>query len=298
MVTAAVLIPIVIFRWAVDVFDLDVLKTWYDATGVALRVINSSQTLVMAQGFAMALWGIAFGTASAAGWMLAPFLASFIVVLQHRSVWAVAAAALALSFALGRRGIVPALAVSAAIGLSVVLVVKGASSGTGVEAAAQIGRSAAMASVSKGTFGARITGWRMSLKQFSAANPLKQLVGQPYGGGYGIEFMTEKGKVGFFPHNYYIQVLIRGGVAGLVIFLTLYAATAYWLVQAAVRDGDRWAALFAVLLGTQLVYFIPYGSPFTQGVILGLALVVAREARRRARPAVRVPSVRTSAMPA
>jgi hypothetical protein len=283
--TASILVPVVAYRWAVDALGLDAFKTWYDATGVALRVINSSQTLFMAQAFAMAIWSIASGVATAVAWFVAPIFGSFIIVLQHRSVWVVAASAAILSFGLGRRGIVAGLALSVAIGLAAALVIKGASTGTGIGAATEIQRSAEMASASTGTFAARIAGWRMAMRQFRSADPLQQLIGQPYGSGYGIEFITDKGRVGISPHNYYIQLLLRGGLLGLSVFALLYASALYVLARALLRDNDLWAGLFVLLLATQILFYIPYGSPMTQGIILGLALMVAREARARATPA-------------
>ena len=81
------------------------------------------------------------------------------------------------------------------------------------------------------------------------------------------------------PHNFYIEMLLRTGVVGLLALLALTAG----LLLATWRQTDDDAGIFgsgvlAALLTMQLIWFITWTPGLEQGIVTGIA--IALTARR------------------
>jgi hypothetical protein len=280
-ITAALsILAIAYFRWASDVFNLDwVDPLWHyaDSTGVAFRVISSGQTLILAQALILLVYALASGKGMRAAYLLIPFLAITVIVLQHRSVWAAALVPLLFSVILigkGRTGLIGKLAV---IAVSTAIVVAPFAAGGGGAVTASVADSAQRAtSTTEGTFAGRVEGWKLLLDEYAHAGPVVNLFGHPYGSGY--ERFLGGVRIGYAPHNYYIQTLLRTGAIGLAALVMTY-----WMLLRLLRRDREYhhpdvpAAAMVALLISQLLYFVPYSPNFAQGVILGIALSLVRD---------------------
>jgi O-antigen ligase len=108
-------------------------------------------------------------------------------------------------------------------------------------------------------------------------------LGQPFGSGYyrkiaefGASYSAE-----YTPHNFYVQTLLRTGVVGSILFLSLMLATGMGSYRAlAGMKGDRGpefgVRLFLLVsLLMQAVFFMAYGARLEQGLLFGLAMTAA-----------------------
>jgi hypothetical protein len=91
------------------------------------------------------------------------------------------------------------------------------------------------------------------------------------------------------PHNFYIEVLVRVGIIGLIILLAIYAKVLPGLARVH-REGSLDASLLTanvlfVVVAVQLVYYIPYsGNNAAQALVLGLGCAVASAGLRAIAP--------------
>jgi hypothetical protein len=72
------------------------------------------------------------------------------------------------------------------------------------------------------TFLAREGSWIQYLESFSKSDFFDQLFGKPFGTGWGRYDGVNGLWVEFNPHNWYVTLLLRTGIVGLVIFVLLY----------------------------------------------------------------------------
>jgi nitrate reductase gamma subunit len=82
-------------------------------------------------------------------------------------------------------------------------------------------------------------------------------------------------EVGYNPHNYYIQTLLRTGAVGLAALLGTYVLVMRRLGRLSLRGLGRHGDMFWVLLAVQLVFDIAYGLPWSQSIILGMAMALS-----------------------
>lgn len=285
---AGIIMLIVWFRWLSDATGLDWVRPIWREPGAPLRVIDAQQTLFLGTVLILLVYAMATGS-SLSGWLfLVPMLGLTILVLQHRSVWVASFLPAMMAFIIVRQSqsqgkLAGRLAVIAAISVIVLgpLLASGKFSG----ATSSVAESAVRAtSTTSGTFVGRIEGWDALLKKWAASGPRVWLMGNPYGSGY--ERKQQGGRdVTFAPHNYYVTLLLRTGVVGLLAFLALQ----WFLLKGAIRLG---AAPHAGLSGyamigllvSALLYYIPYSPPYIHGLITGLVLALVLQhdkARRR-----------------
>ncbi|WP_306926795.1 hypothetical protein [Streptomyces luteogriseus] len=187
----------------------------------------------------------------------------FVVLLQHRTVWAIAIVMAVVWWAL-----VPARAgqrlVSAAAALLSLCVV------TLTFAAGMFGRVGSVLAGSfletqdeNSTFAWRVLGWQELMK--GPKTLAEWLLGSPFGSGY--DRWVGGVVISVSPHDYYLHVLLRLGVAGLLTLLVLYILV--WRRLGRVGNGTPALRLVVV---SHLVLFVSY-SPFPeQGVLFGLCL--------------------------
>ena len=117
------------------------------------------------------------------------------------------------------------------------------------------------------------------LSDWLHAGPVAYVIGSPYGSGFTrLESESTGREIAYAPHNYFVQTLLRSGLAGLFALVSTYVLALRWLR----RDGglehpDVPASALVALLASQLLYFIPYSPHYEQGIILGMALSLVRD---------------------
>ncbi|MEU0217077.1 hypothetical protein ABZ281_19020 [Streptomyces sp. NPDC006265] len=186
-----------------------------------------------------------------------------VVLLQHRTVWAIVIVMAVVGWALvpARAGQRLACAAAALLSLCVV---------TLVFAAGMFGRVGSVLAGSfletqdeNSTFAWRVLGWQELLK--GPKTLVEWLLGSPFGSGY--DRWVGGVVISVSPHDYYLHVLLRLGVVGLLTLLAVYLLV--WRRLGSVGNGTPALRLVVV---SHLVLFVSY-SPFPeQGVLLGLCL--------------------------
>lgn len=275
------LLGIVAYRWTVyytPIRDLLPPEGSYNNDG-PIRVIRSYETLVLAQ---VLVAGVFFARAAGARALLlaraiSPVLLASVLVLQHRSVWVAAAAGVLSSlFVVRLRGgsalaqifLLTSIAVITAIPLFVSDDLSGVSG--------QIANSAGAALAEKGSAGERVSSWNEIVKNWADAGPRSIAIGQSFGADPTRYVKDEAGatrKLTYTAHNMYVQTLFSMGLLGLGAFFW----TAAYVVKGLYRicgspqgtSGDQLLLVFVLM---QLVYYVPYGTDYLQGLIFGVAL--------------------------
>ncbi|MGW0884294.1 O-antigen ligase family protein [Streptomyces sp. NPDC002671] len=191
-----------------------------------------------------------------------------VVLLQHRTVW-VAAAAMFGGWLLLR----PGRAASK-------VVTMGATALAATTAALlmlllpddQLTGSLAESASNEGTLDWRIAGWTQLLGRLRGAG--HWLFGLPFGSGY--ERLSSAGIVEVSPHNYYLHLLLRVGLVGLVTLAVAIVTS----LRAAGRDTST-GVLFWLLVAGEACYCMAYAPVLSDGLLLGL---LVRQASRTPQP--------------
>lgn len=269
------LMALAVYRWVGSAIDLRFAREveYFVTTGVPFRVLWSPPTFVIAMVMLTSIFYAATDHSKGGYWALAILFAAFVLVLQHRTVWVASLGGVGmLAFVLSKaRAGVGMKMVAAGVGV-VVLVGVMATSLQGVSGSIQ--SQAERAVSSGGTFyGGRVTSWVALLKDWAGSgSPSTYLIGKPFGGGY-ERYTTDFAQkaVTYQPHNYYVQLLYRGGLIGLAAFLWVM-----WHAAGALRRqlvaGDAYAPLLLAILAALLLYYIPYGASYDHAIFLGLLL--------------------------
>ena len=257
------------------------------------RPVASSHALLILQALLIAIFMHQRGQLRA--WLipLVVALLPLVIILQHRSVWIVAIIALALvlwllpslRIALIRWGVI-----GTAVCGGLCTAVFGA---TLLEALTDSYHEAASSSLrasggdgSSTTFSWRVQGWTALLTGEQTDSARERLVGNPFGTGYDRIMLTSDGVKQVrseTPHNLYVQTLLRAGALGLLAFVALHGMLLRGLLRRAKRDAAARPFLLcmAVLLASQLVYYLVYGSDYIQAIFLGSAIGWLRHSETR-----------------
>ena len=136
------------------------------------------------------------------------------------------------------------------------------------------------------TFSWRVQGWTALLTGEQMNSARKRLIGNPFGTGWERTVLTSDGVPvvrGETPHNFYVQTLLRSGPLGLLAFVSLYGMLLRGLLRRAKLDAAARPFLLcmAVLLASQLVYYLVYGSDYIQAIFLGSAIGWLRHCETR-----------------
>ncbi len=270
---AWLVVAIVIYRWVGFRFGF-VSEGFVQMAGASseFRVTGSNPT------FFLAVVGVAYFALwlRHAKWVAlvpAVFMLGLVLVLQHRSVWVAAIGAFAL-VVWHERAAVSAKAFTI-IGMGVLMI--GLMGGfialnPSNRLTESISKSATSATATEGTHMDRLLGWQVLLRDFYHAGPKVWLLGKPYGTGYAR--WVQGRLTDYSPHNFYIQLLLRVGAIGLLLFLWVH----YYLrrrVREGLSSSPTGTTLQAVLLATlvaNLLYFIPYQGFYLQGAFYGVLI--------------------------
>ncbi|MEU9570112.1 O-antigen ligase family protein [Streptomyces massasporeus] len=205
------------------------------------------------------------GRPAGSRWRILPALLClvFVVLLQHRTVWAITLVMAVVWWALApsRAGQRLVSAAAALVSLCVVMLTFATGMFGGVGSV--LADSFAETQDEDSTFAWRVHGWQELMD--GPKTLAEWLLGSPFGSGY--DRWVGGVVISVSPHDYYLHVVLRLGVVGL---LTLLAA--YFLVWRRLDGGGNGTPALRLMVVSHLVLFVSY-SPFPeQGVLLGLCL--------------------------
>jgi hypothetical protein len=234
-----------------------------DAT---IRVIDGPYNFFLASAFVMTLPAWQHGERTRWLRWISVLLLLFVLVLNRRTVWLAILVGVAVVVLrdrrLGRRA-VALVALGAAL-TAVAFVSLGGLQEEGSQPLVQSG---------SGNLSWRIEGWS-ELVDVGSRSPTDWAVGEPFGSGFARE--VEGTLEVSHPHNFYIETMIRTGVAVLGALIALTAG----LLRALWRTPARYAGLLGpgvlpALLAMQLVWFLTWVPGNEQGIVTGLAIAAA-----------------------
>lgn len=275
------LVGVTVLRWAIVLGGLPGRGNWFDPGYGGLRVIYSDETLAISAAFLIVFPRIIRGEATRREWQLGAVFGGTVLVLQHRSVIAVllAGAAVLLWYhrhLLSRQVVYGGCLAAMAVGVALVTLLDGG------QLASQASQADAANTV---TFEWRIQGWQVLLRDSGPTGPEEAALGKPYGSGYERRLPTGE-RVDVAPHNMYLELLLRVGLAGLGVYvgIGLIAWNRLRRHRPTMGSGYLDDSTLAAILVAFALYMVPYNL-FTQtGVLVGLAISAAVRDRGRDGP--------------
>ena len=272
---ASVVVLIAIYRWFVHFTDGDT-SVWAEMAATnPLRVVNSAQTLFIAQALILVLY-LRLRSAATSWMAVLPFFAIAVLVLQHRTVWVVTLVCMFAVMYMERKArgrLVGNLITVAVVGAAIVVPALLASSYLDV-VTESLQASVTEAQGERSTFVWRILSWQELLKGWAALGPWQYLFGSPFGTGVARYIPGVAQEITVGAHSYYVQTLLRIGLVGLIATILVYLRALFALYRS--RDIDAQfprRGLLVLLLG-QLVYFVTYAPTYTDSILLGTALAL------------------------
>jgi len=255
-----------------EVFD-------YAGGGGIFRPIGSHYTFfVGAVGLAHTMAWLRTTGKTRSGWHAAIMLL-FVTVMQHRSVWIAVAFGLLWVAWLERRYLTRRLPLL----LGFVLVFGSAATlatwlGYLDSLIAQLVGSTVSMYDSGGTFAARVDGWERLLEDWSESAQT-MMIGFPFGYGYSRLYRGQL--IEFVAHNHYIDLALRVGIVGVVLFMVPTIIAVVGCLRAKTDSEFEYMLMrsLAVALLAAFVYYVAYPSFYLLGGATGVAL--AQLIRRR-----------------
>jgi O-Antigen ligase len=233
----------------------------------AIRVIDGPFTFFLAHAFVLTIPAWTWMRGERDRWIrwVSVLLLLFVLVLNRRTVWLAIVVGVAVLMLRDRR-----------LGRRAVLLVAG---GAVLTAAAYVWfgglqeGSQPVVKSGSGNLSWRIQGWSDLLGPW-ARSLSNWAIGQPVGSGFartigGVETSTH-------PHDFYIEILIRTGIVGLLALIALTAGLLRALWRTPARDeGLLGPGMIPALLAMQIVWFLTWVPGSEQGMVTGLAVAVA-----------------------
>jgi hypothetical protein len=119
----------------------------------------------------------------------------------------------------------------------------------------------------------RIQGWSELIGAWSG-NLTDWAVGEPFGSGFARKI--EGVATNTHPHNFYIETMIRTGLAGLIALVALTVGLLRALWHTPTRDtGLLGPSVIPALLAMQIVWFLTWVPGSEQGIVTGIACALA-----------------------
>lgn len=282
MVAASVMVVLALFRWTAMALGLDIVRYWNEG-GSSLRVFNAPQTFFLAQAFLIGLY--AYLNKTGPGWWRAflPILFVCIVMLQHRTVWAVTLASIAIIFLLAgkvRSKAISTFVLTGVLGTAVLLpFVAGGQLDTVQQS---LSHSVEEVGQKDSTLAWRVESWKTLIEQWAYGGPVVNMIGNPFGAGFSRHIAFSQIELTQNPHNHYVYALLRVGLVGLLAMLAVYFTALRFMWKNLSQPSLHWLdpKLLIVLVAGQLMYFISYPAHYSQLLALGLSLVLLGQYRR------------------
>jgi O-Antigen ligase len=265
----AVSIPMMVLvglRWlaAFAGIDLGVPAEKFGADA-AIRVIDGPFTFFLAHAFVLTIPALLRGEQERWIRRISVPLLLFVLLLNRRTVWLALVIGIAVLVLRDRR-----------LGRRVLLLVTLGALMTAVAfvwlGGLQEGSDPAVRSGS-GNLTWRIEGWETLVDAWSH-NSTDWAIGQPVGSGFTRE--VEGSEVTAHPHNFYIEIMIRTGLVGLLALIALTAGLLRALWHTPTRDaGLLGPGVLPALLAMQLVWCLTWIPGTEQGIVTGVAIAMA-----------------------
>lgn len=284
MAAAAVMVVLALFRWVSLALGMDIVRYWNEG-GASLRVLDAAQTFFLAQAFLIGLYAYLNKTGLAWWRVFLPILFVCIVILQHRTVWAVTLASIAVIFVISgkvRSKAVSTFILAGVLGAAVLLpFLVGGKLDTVQQSLAH---SVEEVGQRKSTLMWRVQSWQTLLEKWAYGGPVVNMIGEPFGAGFSRRIDLAQKELTQNPHNHYVYTLLRTGLVGLFAMLAIYfmAFRGAWSHRYQPVSGLVDPRLLIALVMGQLMYFISYPAHYSQLIGLGLSLVLLGQWRREA----------------
>jgi O-Antigen ligase len=253
---------LVCLRWLAILagIDLGVPAEKYGADA-AIRVIDGPYTFFLAGAFVLTI--PAWRRGERTGWIrwMSVILLLFVLVLNRRTVWLALLVGVAV-VSLRDRRLGPRAITLLAFGAVL----------TGIAFVSLGGLQEGIQPLIKsgpGNLDWRIQGWSELVGAWSH-NVSDWAVGQPFGSGFAREIQGTT--TSSHPHNFYIETMIRTGLAGLIALVALTAGLLRALWHTPTRDtGLLGPSVIPALLAMQIVWFLTWVPGTEQGIVTGVA---------------------------
>jgi O-antigen ligase len=261
----APLMAIVTARW-LSVFagiELGVPRERYGADA-AIRVLDGPYTFFLAQGFILTLPFWRQGQRAQSVRIVSILLLLFVVLLDRRTAWVALLAGVVTLMLHDRR-----LGRRAAWALVTILGVVIGTYSTLLRATTS-GEPIAQAASNTASVAWRIEGWSVLLTQW-VESPANWFIGEPFGASFLRQ--VEGSEVVAGPHNFYIEVLLRTGVFGLLALLALTVGLLMATWRSSSEDfGVFGSGVLPALLMMQVIWFMAWVPGIEQGILTGIAI--------------------------
>lgn len=275
-------IAIAIYRW-VGLEAGFVSRATFLVAGASseFRAVGSQPALVVAMAGMLYFSRWLEGARGRDG-LLAAVLLGFVVVFQHRSVW-LAAIAMLLGLMWLRRERLPQV-LPWLVGGSLVsggLIATALALGYLDPLASALQTSVVSVAATSGTHTARIDGWVVLLGDWLHYPIREAILGKPFGSGFAR--YVEGALNSFSPHNFYVELLLRIGLVGLLVWLGVLLAL-LWSAgkrRLALLDHAGADLALAVMLGW-MVFYVAYQGSYIHGAGYGVAMALAMAWRKSA----------------
>ena len=227
----------------------------------AIRVIDGPYTFFLAGAFVLTI--PAWLRGERAGWIrwMSIVLLLFVLVLNRRTVWLAVLVGVAV-LSLRDRRLGPRAIVLATLGavLTAIAFVSLGGLREGTQPLIESG---------SGNFDWRVQGWSELVAGWSGSLT-DWAVGQPFGSGFAREI--EGIATDTHPHNFYLETMIRTGLAGLFALIALTAGLLRALWHTGTHDtGLLGPGVIPALLAMQIVWFVTWVPGSEQGMVTGIA---------------------------
>lgn len=213
--------------------------------------------------------------------LFAAWFLGFAVVFQHRTAWLALLTMLGILLFMRRErvfAVLPWLVMSTLISGGLIAVAMALGYMEGLAGALEKSVTT-VTSGQSGTYTARAEGGMALLRDWLQYPARDFFFGKPYGSGF-ARYIGGQLNV-FSPHNFYIELLLRIGLAGLLIWLGVLI-TLLWVAsksRMAHLDAARASLAFAVMVGW-MVFYLGYQGNFFQGAGYGVAMALAMAGQR------------------
>ena len=274
--TAYALVGIAVYRWMGWLIGFVPLSAIAEVgAGNEFRALPSSAAFFLAAVGMVQLMAWMRGSGTRFSGLHALVFAAVVIVLQHRSVWL--AAAVGYSFVLAQqRGHVPrrllwmiGLLLAGGLGTAI-------ATHTGVldRLAASLWESTISIADPKSTTTDRVFGWEALMSDWIESPLGTILFGYPYGTSY--RRVVNRMVVEYSPHNFFVQLLLRVGLVGTMIFIAAMLMSMLHAIGAKVESEFEHLLLrgIGVVMLASLVYYVPYQAFYVHGAVTGLAMAL------------------------